>query len=801
MPPEFDSSLGIPLSFIGNWPEQATQAGQSSSNRGATSLLSSPGNLAWQRVLNFSVASNRTMPTVLEFDPEQPWLFKVNGQASPSAITQQLYGIDLSTQGQPQAEWTLWGWRYAIIPELLRPEYRQQFHKAMNETLERDIARVKSVLLEGRMIQLARSGDLIRYVRWWSERKNLRTASGQSYFDAFLSRLNRDRLYTDYLVYKGESWPYLSELYDAVGQRVGEITALISQNSTEFGSYQPELLGIQETAPRSDTQNVSVQRAANQILDRLEDWTSDVSSRAVADILAGLTPQDQAAVLQNIMGRYGERSRIFGRFGEASEEGMLYYLFWNLQDSDKERLGEALVSQGVLTPEAVGVLSEGRPFLAEMMPYTTHKAHEAATYWANVANNSAGFARGGATVMGGFSTLWTPENVTTTVTTLATPGALKFGSGFLGGLAPRVAPHLMRGAQVLGVGVGAYQGTIELQTAISGHDPYTGQPVSPEAKLSAWLMALSNVLLVGASILDARVPAVQSSSGNQDLLLSSHTTPTDPVLSPAAPALKYQVLGVDAATGEYTVLGTNLETGEHALLRLNPATGNGTITSITTGEMRVIRGGQLEPASRALLPAGEETASTQRALAAEGQVTRSFGQVAQVDSSMDFAAQNSRLQSIIRTGGGFDLNTRGMGAAIVEIPGYNGPHELRAISSLATDLIGEGASVVHATTPQIRSLDVARSIRGSSIRGEWFGSHINDAEVKIFERIRSALPPNPRGRIHILSMRSRLGGSVLEPLPVCSSCEHAMHQFKGDFPGIDIVVHSETFSAPVIDFE
>lgn len=153
-------------------------------------------------------------------------------------------------------------------------------------------------------------------------------------------------------------------------------------------------------------------------------------------------------------------------------------------------------------------------------------------------------------------------------------------------------------------------------------------------------------------------------------------------------------------------------------------------------------------------------------------------------------ATRSRLEQIIRTGGPLPGGTRVIGAAIVEVEGYAGPRELRAVSSSQTDDLGHGAAVPHAQTPTDRTLSAARSIGGASVRREFPFSHINDAEIKLFEEISRHMPPNARGRISFLTMRSRLNGTVLEPIPACSSCTNATFQVAGTFRGVEVASYA-----------
>lgn len=155
-------------------------------------------------------------------------------------------------------------------------------------------------------------------------------------------------------------------------------------------------------------------------------------------------------------------------------------------------------------------------------------------------------------------------------------------------------------------------------------------------------------------------------------------------------------------------------------------------------------------------------------------------------------AVSNRLDEIVKTGGGMPEKTRAVGAAIVDVPGYTGPKELRAVSSYAGDDVAGGPStVVHALSPDNRTLPAAKNIGGS--RGDYPGSHINDVEIKMLEEIRKGLPPGATGTIHIQSLRSKEGGSVLEPLPACASCTNAIFAFTADFPGIKIVSHQATY--------
>lgn len=255
-------------------------------------------------------------------------------------------------------------------------------------------------------------------------------------------------------------------------------------------------------------------------------------------------------------------------------------------------------------------------------------------------------------------------------------------------------------------------------------------------------------------------------------------------------------------------VGQTIERGEFVATMAED--GSIVATSASHPDMLIIVRGDTATLYQSMGPGGMRVLAT-RSLSEAGSFGKAAGALGAGESTplltsgaeampgMNFGAQAQRLDDIIRTGGALPEDTRAIAAAIVDVPGYTGPTELRAVSSASTDALGEGASVAHASTPQTRTLSTARSIQGASARGEFPFSHVNDAEIKLYEQIRSQLPPNATGRIHILSLRSRLGGTVIEPLPMCSSCTHATFQQIGDFPGVDVISHSATFPAPTVD--
>ncbi len=157
-------------------------------------------------------------------------------------------------------------------------------------------------------------------------------------------------------------------------------------------------------------------------------------------------------------------------------------------------------------------------------------------------------------------------------------------------------------------------------------------------------------------------------------------------------------------------------------------------------------------------------------------------------------AVGARLDQIIRTGGPIPTTTKVIGAAIIDVEGYPGPKEMRAISGADTDALGAGAAVYHASSPNLRTLSATRSIAGSGPRRDFFFAHINDAEMKLFEDIIARLPKDARGTIYFTTMRVRMDKngqmSSPEPYPACSGCIRASLEAAGSLPEIDLVSHA-----------
>ena len=537
---------------------------------------------------------------MIHFDSRRPWLFSVDGVAEVSAISYELYGLDISKFFEKEQVFTFKDMkirkekRYKVFPELLREPYRAQFHQSMKKLLDFDIDKVKKILLEFR-IDADDEARLIDYVKWWSARRDIRTESKQTYFDAFLERLKKDQWYTSYGLWKSKSKNYLDKLYTEVEERVGELNSLIAQNSLEFGGYRPVWARIEEQSGKEKTlQGVNeelVKKTADIVLDRLAGWTTSTESKTIADAISGLPPPEQAAVLKKIMSRYDESdwTGIFGRFGEAWEGGMLYFLFEDLSEGDRSRVAKSLKASGIISPQVVDALVAGRGWGGKYLPYTTRKGQEAAQYWADIAVKSEGGKKIDASIMGGLASLWLPETAGTTALTLITAGA---GPGVA-----KAFPTVGKGLLVVGTGLTAYSTTIALEELITGKDAYSGEPLNDVDKLVRVLHTVSGVLLISAGFLQARMMTPQ-----QGRSLARITPEVSGPEGGGAPNIQFRVLRADPVTGKYTVIGQNLQTGEYAVVKINLKTGIGTATNLATGETMNISGWRIQPGPMGLLP-------------------------------------------------------------------------------------------------------------------------------------------------------------------------------------------------------
>ncbi|MBW3606292.1 MAG: DUF4157 domain-containing protein, partial [Actinobacteria bacterium] len=541
-------------------------------------------------------------PVRVALDPREPWLAEASSDATPDAVALELYGVDIGaavdttevlrfTDGiVPQTVE-----RFVILPDMLRPHYRQRFDVLMGAQLDTDVREVKSILFETR-IDADDEDTLIRRVRWWSERRDVTDDSGRSYFDVFLGRLHNARWYTDYGLWESSSRPYLDLLYDEVEERAGELNTLIANNSREFGAYQPlwsslrdGAVGTAQGGPNEDL----VARSVELILERLEGHTSETESGTIADVLIGLPAREKAAVLNSIMQRYDERhwTYVLGRFGEAWEGGMLFWLFEDLEESDLALLAESIKDSGVMAPEAVDSLVAGRGWGGKYLPWSTYHGQQAAQYWADVYTDSEGATAAGALVAGGFASLWTPETAGATTLTLVTAG-----------VAPGIAeasPMLGRGMLVTGTGVTSYQTTLAAGELMSGRDAYSGEPLGDEEKIARVLHVISGLLMLGAGFATARGLGARAAP-------SLDTMVEVGAAGSGRGDIRWRMLGTDPVTGDVTAIGTATSTGRSAVIRLNPRTGTGSVTDLTTGAVHPVRGFQLDAPARALLPAAGE---------------------------------------------------------------------------------------------------------------------------------------------------------------------------------------------------
>jgi hypothetical protein len=547
-----------------------------------------------------SPAVQQAKPIRVHFDESRPWLFSVEGQPSMREVAREVYGADLP-EFLSQQNVFVWSKmslqaRYVAFPELLRSPYKEHFHAAMGKRLDADVRRVESILFELR-IDAEDEQALISCVSWWADRKDIRSADHRTYFDAFLYRLKNDHWYRDYGLWKGKSSSFLDLLYEQVEERKGELNTIIAQNSIEYGGYRPVLVTSRSTGEirfegRSRISKDLVDRSAGIILDALEGYTSQDDSRIISDTLTGLPAPEQAAVLKKVMSRYDESdwTGLFGRFGEAWEGGMLYWLFEDLEERDQKRIAEALKRSGVLPKETVDALVEGRGLSGKYLPWTsyylgqaigwsTRKGAESAQDWANIAEKSQGLKAAGAYFMGGLASLWTPETWGKTTLVL---GAPVLASRLLAAFPALKAPLL-----VAGTGILSYTTTIALQELITGKDVYSGKKLSNADKISRALLVVSGILLIGAGFAQA---AQMQAAGHMAEI--------------GEPNLRMRILHADMEAGDYTVWGENFAHGQsqYGIIRLNIRTGTGTAINLTTGKSFPIVGGRLQGPLSGLFP-------------------------------------------------------------------------------------------------------------------------------------------------------------------------------------------------------
>jgi hypothetical protein len=369
-----------------------------------------------------------------------------------------------------------------------------------------DVAETKSILLQN-WIGDDEQAALIRIVERWTSRRDLRATDGQNYFDVFLRRLQRERWTRDYGLWTSEPRPFLDLLYESVGDRVGKLTALVAENSKAFGAYRPvwaalDAQGRPLPGGVTFTVNETLVRQVSQLVrDRLEVYTSASDSHVIADALMALPAPELAAVLRDIMSHYADTdvTGVLGRYGEAWEGGMLYYLFEDLTKGDRRRVAEAMKQTAVLPPATVDALVAGRGLAGELLPWSTHKGEEAAEFWADVSTQSkSGPGAASSAFMGGLASLWLPSTAFSTVGALASAGAANPQTGAMAVIA-EAAPLAGQTIAVGATFVTSFNVTIAVQNVVTDTDVWTDRPLGTGERLASGLQAGSGVLLLGAS--------------------------------------------------------------------------------------------------------------------------------------------------------------------------------------------------------------------------------------------------------------------------------------------------------------
>ena len=446
------------------------------------------------------------LPIAVNFDPCWPGSVLVDAVVEPAEVARELYGVDASGVMEEVGSAPPGLRRYKLIQELLRPVYRERFAATMGNLVAADVNTVEDILFQTR-IDGSDEATLIELVRRWANRRDLRDPAGRSYFDVFLGRLHDDQWFRDYGFWESSRTRYLDTLYSEVEERAGELQTLIARNSLEWGAYRPIWAALDvEGRPKPggvtfEINRSLVTRASKMVRDGLEGWTSSADSKIIADVLTGLPAPELAAVLQDVMSHYDDRTLIgLGRYGEAWEGGMLYYLFEDLHAEDRDRVADAIRSAGVLPSGTVDALVAGRGWGGKYLPWTTRKGQEAAEFWANIAVHSdSKMATVASSVMGGFASLWTPQTAGTTALVLISAGAGTPAMAALSQASPLAGQALL----LAGTLTTSFNVTIAVQNVVTNTDVWTGRPLEPGERLSQGLIAGSGVLLLGASFASA----------------------------------------------------------------------------------------------------------------------------------------------------------------------------------------------------------------------------------------------------------------------------------------------------------
>ena len=548
-------------------------------------------------------------PIVVKFDPAAPWKVLVDNAVSMIDLSVELYGVDLSPffaidDGFMSLAKATGQVRVGLLTDLLKPRYAQQFHAQMEHELDADVAYVEGKLMQTWVDDDDESAVLGR-VRWWSQATEARDMNGVLYFDRFLARLESEQYYTDYGVTEGSRSSFLSLLHEEIEDDAGALVDLIANHSERFGAYRPTTL-FPSVSTATDSSHLLVKRVTDQLLDRMVGFTSASDEQGIAGMVTALPGPLQARVLQDLMTRTSERRlKIFSRTGEQDGEGMLHFLFEDLEDEDKRRLGDSLRDKGVLTADAVEALIEGRTWAGRNLPWSTRHGKNAAMFWANEFNQSDNKLYSGVSAtLGGFASLWTPETAGTTIVVLATANP----SGVVGNTLSRAPLVVQKTLLVAGTGLGAYQATTSTMAAISGKDS-AGNVLSGGERVGRAIEAVSALLMLGAGFhaatkLSPRVPTVAPRTA----LAPVAEAPLSGVNARAAgdkQRVAWRIVS-ETAEGEIRAVGLHHESGDLAVVSINKHTGDGSVFSPGFGRINIVGGKPVMP--RPALGAGADAA-------------------------------------------------------------------------------------------------------------------------------------------------------------------------------------------------
>ncbi len=515
---------------------------------------------------------------------------------------------------------------YQADPELLRPPYRARFEQEMQTQLDEDVVQLKNLIFDDSDVDIG-----LDILRRWAGYGHVRTSSGRTYFDVFLGRLRSDYWYRDYLVTTGAHHTYFDSLFDWAGSRAGEVSTLVAQHSREFGAYRPAWALVESAIKPQSPDNSSpvsstpgkgpainqelVTRSADLILDMLSGRTSKKDSKVIADTITGLPGPEQAAVLNDIMGRYDETKwfGLVGKYGEANKSGMLYWFFEDMTGDDKERVQKSLVDNHVLKPEVADTLVRGRGLISRTLPFTTGKisemAEERVEYWADKANEGSKMAY----LWGTLDSLFLPQNLDTTVETILMARVLPKGLGAISEASPLTGKILA----AIGTGIAVHDVSTGLLQLILDKDLKTGQSLDTGQKIANALNLGANLIFLGAGIAGGRksaggtldaVPvedpkllaageaaAGEATHGVGKALPTGGGLPAlyapGGVIAPSVGSsqVEWRVTGVNEQTGEITAVARS--GNDYAIARINGATLDGELIHPGTGRVIPIRGG------------------------------------------------------------------------------------------------------------------------------------------------------------------------------------------------------------------